>query len=1011
MRPSRYFRDVLMEAGFSPGRDSQEPRQNIRTTPDIRATLVAECSERFLSLISHGTGRSSRLENYLHQLCDVLSPTEQTLVVNAIHPSSLQGASYFLASQQQLFSTSNLSLLLKMGLDLERTFPINTGSRHEPQKIADANIYHCAAMYGRSDLLAALPINPKLQNAPTASGETPAIFAIKYAHDVHHAERGLTALYAKGINLEARDNDQRQIFHYALRFRQDTILNRLKEYWKIEDLKPVTSEEIASAVAFTVINAAEKGFKVARRRLELLTSLPCSPHAEEARVAGLEKALMRYLDDDFPSQVRAVRVMFSRLLERRELLGEKLLADLMNLPASNDGKTFFTRLCAETCSGRLAVAALKLGADRSHNYALHHDPAFSGTFMHDAALSGDFDFVDELLDWNPSFASLIDNAGNTPLMSCLTASAAQEEFQASHQLLRLLAQHQNDLSHTNHDNFSSVDLALKAGDLSSLLDLLRRGATIPDQERFKTYENLSYPIPLSFRELAFETQALLAAIVREQGTDERSQEIRTEARQLLKHTRSVYQTYLYLNACQEALEDGATGQMRTPSGKPLQLLSQSALFHPPPSRLSALWRLIEQASDSAQMAELPLRGTHPNEAEMLLLLNSPRSERLQSDQLNPLTRALTSVTRFIDADIREISGRIVWNFARLGLYTHGFHQTLRYDTQSEKKYSAAHGWVKSGASLLEKQLGFFPISQDSPLSRTFGSSFIYINGESSRITPTILHSRSGDLRTYTYDPRTVMVCAQGIAAVYHPTWGTLIIRNSSPTFGRDLLRHAAYWSPPSGDDDFELQDLTELTPSMIEDLCIPVLDPELYTHQHHLSDPTEAIYQLLRQLDVFRDHRRRNIFDTNSHTAFTRQDGKSVLCERGGYRSPLFAERVSFLEQRYEAVQQEIRHTGRSSVDVPELIFCRPFYPAWTGFRFEVADQFQSRLTINREVLQVLRAFADGQFTRQTSELAQSTGVLAFFQEAGFYNHGELVMVHAREPKGRPNSRISQKPD
>ena len=341
-------------------------------------------------------------------------------------------------------------------------------------------------------------------------------------------------------------------------------------------------------------------------------------------------------------------------------------------------------------------------------------------------------------------------------------------------------------------------------------------------------------------------------------------------------------------------------------------------------------------------------------------------------------------------------GLPVWNFARIGLYTHGFHQVLRFDTQGEWDYSPRAGWHKTGPSLLESQFGFFPVAGNTPLVTDFGPSFIYLTGGTSTLPPAHLPGRDGSTREYLFDADTVLLLSRGIFAAAHPEWGQIIVRNSSRSFGRGLLKHAAYWSPAPEEGKVTTSDLLSLTVDRVEQLFTPVLEPYLYKTSGVQLPAEECIYQLLRQLDVFRDHHRRSVFDTDSRTAFAMQDNVPVLCESGGYRAPHFAGRVSFLEKRYAAIQREIAHIGRSSQEMPDLIFSRPFYPAWTGFRFLKEDQFHSRLKIDQNILTCLRAYADDNFTNRTHQLALSSGIAAFFQQAGFDHHGELVMVAAR---------------
>jgi hypothetical protein len=216
-------------------------------------------------------------------------------------------------------------------------------------------------------------------------------------------------------------------------------------------------------------------------------------------------------------------------------------------------------------------------------------------------------------------------------------------------------------------------------------------------------------------------------------------------------------------------------------------------------------------------------------------------------------------------------------------------------------------------------------------------------------------------------------------------------------FGRDTLRNVAYWSKTGYRAGYQYDDLIDITREQIQRDMSPVLHHEVLNSKR----ATESVYYLLRQLDVIRDLNRRLKFDTEPSEAFADdpKTGKRVLSDTGGYRSSGFRDIVLFLKRRFDGLTLERDATGATSKVLPALAFARPWFPAWTTYRFQSEDgKLSPYLEINADVLRVLQAFVNESFTQRTLEIDERYGVSRFFQE-GFDRKAELILV---TPKREP---------
>jgi hypothetical protein len=467
---------------------------------------------------------------------------------------------------------------------------------------------------------------------------------------------------------------------------------------------------------------------------------------------------------------------------------------------------------------------------------------------------------------------------------------------------------------------------------------------------------------------------------------------------LIRNSRSIYPAYLILIAAMEAVELDIPRRRNIEAAEPLLELTPYLLFNLPQGSADGLWQVIENHSDS--YSDIQRMRFHANEAEMMLLLNHVREITPRPEVLAPLTRALTATTRIISKS-SVISHPVVWNFARIGVYTHGFYKLLQHDCTRGVSLNAEGTQLVSSKPLIINRLNAQEIYDYDPEFAIFGKGF--------RIIPTIkgeefsatLPSRSQPYleegivqhATYHLDPRTYFVFRQGIILAAHPHHGVLLIRNSGLDFGRSLLPHPAYWSSLGLGRGISTEECDFISKKMISRSFQHLLKRDLV-----LNDNDQAsIYFLIRQLDIVRDVNRRRKFATGFEEAFEIDRAKGegyVLKSEGGYRSPWFGQIVRKLRGCYEAREFELRKFGYSRIVVPSIGFVHRSLPPHQLYRFVGTEgKMQGRLEINPDTLAVLEGFVQDKFTRKLQALDERYGVSRCWQEAGFATGGELVLL------------------
>lgn len=384
--------------------------------------------------------------------------------------------------------------------------------------------------------------------------------------------------------------------------------------------------------------------------------------------------------------------------------------------------------------------------------------------------------------------------------------------------------------------------------------------------------------------------------------------------------------------------------VRTYGGDADALLEAVAYLYFRPDALDFLhplfkWTVTENDRIRESRLNIP-PGLHPNEAELMLLLRQPFAND-HAEAYDKITQALTSSTGFLYVHgLKAMLPDIIKAWGDIGFLTHSF-LFWRYDT-------------RGGASSMLAKYGFRTMSERAT-DKTYGKGFL--------LAPTYRASLN-------LPPDTLVEFRRGYLLVSLPGHGTLLIRNSSPAFGRDLLPHPAYFSPEA----MSQADLRTLDPAT-DSRFTHLLDPVLYKQRGFDRHLKTLIGVLMNVKDDYRKWK----FDT---TAF---NGETF----SGYKSPGFAAMVQELNRM-------ILHTkaGLEKSPFPELAFVHPEFPPFSPYKFpkngsDAKKGELDRLAVTPEILKELNAMLQNQWR---PGLYKDSELVRFIQ-TGIDNAAELIII------------------
>jgi hypothetical protein len=331
----------------------------------------------------------------------------------------------------------------------------------------------------------------------------------------------------------------------------------------------------------------------------------------------------------------------------------------------------------------------------------------------------------------------------------------------------------------------------------------------------------------------------------------------------------------------------------------------------------------------------------PNLAELLLSLNNPHLGA-NLEYADYITRAITSIEQHIRYGIR-IRGNMVKQWARLGLLTHGF-KPYKHD-------------ARGGEQSMFRQFGFERFKRP---DEELGPGFLLTQASN----PTALK----DL-----DPQTVIEFRRGYVLASHPDRGTLLVRNSSLVFGRDLLWEPAYYSEKA----LTLKELKKLdSEEALKSWGFTrILDPKLY-QSSKVDGFVQNLETLLDELFHVREAYSKWRFDPNG---FDSEDNFT------GDLTPGMRTLANFLENLLG--EQAL---GMSEGALPALALFSPKTPPEHPFVFHDAMGNPHRsLSVSETLLEELQARLNG--TWNDADYPHS--MWSAFVQAAVDHQAEILLI------------------
>lgn len=469
----------------------------------------------------------------------------------------------------------------------------------------------------------------------------------------------------------------------------------------------------------------------------------------------------------------------------------------------------------------------------------------------------------------------------------------------------------------------------------------------------------------------------------------------SEIHQIIDLSGSYPDALLYVAAYKDAVVDYPSG-----SGLPLTKLLPRLLFAYPDITIPNLLSAIEHKMDTYRDAP---PGNHYNMAEMLALAAHPRDPGLESPRIGALSTAITSVDRWIGREnvALKVTNRTISLWGEIGRLTHSFG-SLKFDTERVPA-TLADGSRRPQPALIER----------------FG--FMYISDRSSDFLPSQEGLRMHDLgpgfavspnsKTFTYKPSGMYGSGEGIAdyrsqmyvevrrsyyLVSDPEWGSLVIRSSSPDFGRDKLPFVAVWSPGGAGNGFTVEELKNFNPKLLESGGFrSVTHPALYRDnpqfERYLGGLLQNFRGLLDEYDEWK-------FDTRIDSAWQTESAESEEATLvGGHLSPGFSDLVSLLERKL-VMNLERMLRGEPPAPMQALAVMPRRMPPWKPELLRPAldgHPAQHQVPVTHVVVEALRDLIDGRVDQNTVD---TTGVYNLLQRA-LDTQGVLTMVNRESPE------------
>lgn len=337
-------------------------------------------------------------------------------------------------------------------------------------------------------------------------------------------------------------------------------------------------------------------------------------------------------------------------------------------------------------------------------------------------------------------------------------------------------------------------------------------------------------------------------------------------------------------------------------------------------------------------------GTHPLEAEMLLLWRHPR----MMDFVKNLGLATSAPFDMKGKRVgsNNLGSTAVQNWQDIGLLAHDFKRW---------KFDARVG--ENGKTLLE-DYGFQLIDWR-PTDETFGKGYL-------------LTKETNPFATMADE--TKIEFRRGYVLVTNPQAGTLVIRNSSKIFGRDLMAHPAYFSSES----LSNVEIKNLVPNG-DDRFTHIMD---YPHYKTMSRQ-ENIRFLLNELMSVRADYRRWKFDVSAKDG----EGMSTAHLSPGFMKTLETARNLVIKQETDYFLAQMENLDAPPPKLLKLAFVDPEYPPYVPLG--KADS-PVEFVLNNDNLMALTQLID---PAEGEEAAYDPKLVAFLTQGVQYENAELLIM------------------
>ena len=686
------------------------------------------------------------------------------------------------------------------------------------------------------------------------------------------------------------------------------------------------------------------------------TLLPCSGAVVRAAIKTLkdrgEDALRR---DDKTTEL--LKYLIDDLEALAPAFKSNEIHDILNL--GHDGRPgLFGQMLLDGQSEFLVKRAIKLGASFSHRCNLtHNNVELTGLLpIHLAILSGNPRVVEVVLRASAGFElhQPVSGPQLNPLHILYVGSKAP-----NHEITALLLSWKVDPRYRSADGVSLFEKAVACKDVTGMYiwaeyEVNSFALTNPLTQKIGLHDD---DVQTQKRELLEFANLRVSLPVAAEGEmlgyagDPLREGFARRARD-------------YIGAYNTAVSPGRWTRTSVEFHKmlPTILLSEKI-----PSVVTLL-RGIDRLNDLDETA----RGFHPFESELMALLAHPARGEERRELVRASVLSLTSINRFLSFHVDKVPASTVSLWGRIGIMGFSF-RAWKWDTRG------VNFGDPRGASLFE-QFGFEPLEREGGPG-VFGQGFVLSAERKERVRQEAFWRD----RQSVFDPATRVEFHRGLLLASHSTHGTLIVRNSSPIFGRDLLRHPAYFSRFAQGQGFGRDEFTHLTPSLIEGSFTQVLHGSLYSTPRSVAPELEF---LLTQLEEVRQSYGCWKFDTDPRTAWERIEGVGTALH-GGYYSEGYASLVEYLA-RSTAIARE--GSARSLA----LAFFDRRLPPWVPLRFTDLDgQSFSTLRLDVRTLSLLKKLTDS--TASKKDFKDDNGRTYEFFQKGLDAGAELVIVDEKE--------------